>query len=50
MVRGVTVTHADTTTFTGGTAADLVVGRKVHVKGAVGSTRTQVQATAVSFE
>ena len=50
MVRGVTVTYGAATTYVGGSLADLAVGRKVHVKGSVGSTRTQVQAAVVSFE
>ena len=50
VVRGVTATYSDATTYVGGTVADLLVGRKVHVKGAVGSTRTQVQASVVTFQ
>lgn len=50
VVRGVTVTYGDATTYVGGTVADLRVGHKVHVKGTVGSTRTQVQASSITFE
>ena len=50
VVRGITVAYGDATTYVNGTVADLVVGRKVHVKGAVGSTRTQVQASTITFE
>ena len=50
VVRGVTVTYGAATTYVGGSLADLAVGRKVHVKGSVGSTRSQVQAAVVSFE
>ena len=50
VVRGVSVTYGAATTYVGGSLADLAVGRKVHVKGSVGSTRSQVQAAVVSFE
>ena len=50
VVRGVTVTYGAATSFVGGSVADLALGRKVHVKGSVGSTRSQVQAAVVSFE
>ena len=50
VVRNVTVSYGDATRYEGGAVTDLAVGRKVHVKGAVGSTRTQVQAAVVSFE
>ena len=50
VVRGVTVTYSAATTYSGGSVADLLVGRKVHVKGAVGSTRSQLQAAVVGFE
>ena len=50
VVRGVTVTYVDATTYRGGTVADLLVGRKLHVKGTLGSVRTQVQAASVTFE
>ena len=50
VVRGVTVSYGAATRYVGGTVADLALGRKVHVKGTVGSNRTQVQASVVSFE
>ena len=50
VVRGVTVSWGIATSCVGGSVADLAVGRKVHVKGTVGSTRTQVQAAVVTFE
>ena len=50
VVRGVSVTYGAATTYVVGSLADLAVGRKVHVKGSVGSTRSQVQAAVVSFE
>ena len=49
VVRATTVSYGDTT-YVNGNLADLVVGRKVHVKGAVGSTRSQVQAATVTFK
>ena len=50
VVRGVTVGYGDATTYLNGSLADLAVGRKVHVTGAVGSRRNQVQASVVSFD
>ncbi len=50
VVRDVTVSYGSATRYVGGTLADLVLGRKVHVTGAVGSTRSQLQAAVVSFE
>ncbi len=50
VVRDTTATYGSATVYVNGTVADLLVGRKVHVKGGVGSTRTQVLATEVSFD
>ena len=50
VVRDVIVSYGAATRYVGGTVADLALGRKVHVKGTVGSTRSQVQAAVVSFE
>ena len=50
VVRGVTVSYGDATTYVNGSLADLTVGRKVHITGAVGSRRNQVQARVVSFD
>ena len=50
VVRAVTVNYGAATSYVGGSVADLAVGRQVHVKGSVGSTRTQVQAAVISFE
>ncbi|OYU92738.1 MAG: hypothetical protein CFE45_22175, partial [Burkholderiales bacterium PBB5] len=49
-LRGLTIDTSGTVTYTGGTAAGLVVGAKVEVKGSVGSTRTTVLASAIQFE
>ena len=49
-LRGVNVSYAGTVSFSHGTAADLALGKKVAVKGGIGSTRTLVQATAIDFE
>ena len=49
-LRGVTVSYSGTVTYKDGTEANLAVGRKVEVKGAVGSTRSQVQAATIDFE
>ncbi len=50
VVRGVTVSYAGSVSYTGGTAANLVVGTRVEVRGGAGSSRTQVVATAIAFE
>ena len=51
VVHGTTVRYGDATIYVNGSLADLVVGgRKLHVKGAVGSTRSQVQAATITFE
>ena len=50
VVRGVTVSRSSATIYVNGVEADLAVGRKVHVKGALGSTRTQVLASHISFD
>ena len=50
VVRGVTVSYGDATTYVNGSLADLAVGRKVHVAGAVGNRRNQVQARVVIFD
>jgi len=49
VVRNVTVTYSDTTTYVNGTVASLAVGANVDVKGGVGSTRTQVLASQITF-
>ena len=51
VVHGTTVRYGDATRYVHGSLADLVVGgRKLHVKGAVGSSRSQVQAATITFE
>ena len=50
VVRGVTVSRSSATTYVNGVEADLAVGRKVHVKGTLGSTRSQVLASKISFD
>jgi hypothetical protein len=47
VVRGVTVDYSSTTRFEGGTAADLVVGRQVEVKGTLSTTGTRLAATSI---
>jgi hypothetical protein len=49
VVRGVTVSHAGTTRFEGGTAADLALNRRVAVKGTLSADGTRVQATSIAF-
>lgn len=49
-LRGVTVSYAGSVDYVGGSAAALVVGARVEVRGGVGSTRTLVQATRIRFE
>lgn len=50
VLRNVTVSYAGNVSYEGGTEAGLVVGARVEVKGGLGSTRTQVQATKIEFE
>ena len=50
VVRGTTVSYGDATTYVNGSLADLLVGRKLHVKGAVGSNQNQVQAVTITFD
>jgi hypothetical protein len=50
VVRETTVTYTDATTYVNGTVASLAVGASVDVKGTVGSTRTQVQASEIRFK
>lgn len=50
VVRGVTVDYSSTTRFEGGTAADLVPGRQVEVKGALSTTGTRLAATSIHIE
>ncbi len=50
VVRGVTVSRSSATVYVNGVEADLAVGRKVHVKGTLGSTRSQVLASQISFD
>jgi len=50
VVKGVTVGYGGTVTYDKGTEAGLVVGAKVRVTGAVGSTRSQVIATRIRFD
>lgn len=49
-LRGVTVRYAGSVEYVGGSAAGLVVGARVEVRGGVGSTRTLVQAARIRFE
>jgi len=50
MVHGVTVSYDTSTTFVGGTSADLKVGAKVEVKGSLASDGKMLNATRISFE
>jgi len=50
VVRGVTVMWDDTVTFRGGAAADLVVGVKVDVEGALAADGVTLQAAKIEFE
>jgi hypothetical protein len=48
-LRGVTVWYGGTVTYTGGTTADLAIGKKVDVYGVLSTDRTRVEATRVIF-
>lgn len=50
VVRGTTVSYAGTPRFEGGTAADLALNRKVHVKGRLADDRSLVMATSIQVE
>lgn len=50
VLRGVTVSYAGIVGYSKGSAANLVVGAKLRVTGGVGSTRSQLLATAIRFE
>lgn len=50
VVHGVTVSFAGSVSFEDGTAADLVVGARVEVKGAPAADGTTLNATRISFE
>lgn len=50
VVRGVTVSYTNTTRFEGGSAADLVAGRRVEAKGALSSAGTRLAARSIEFE
>jgi Domain of unknown function (DUF5666) len=50
VVRGVTVVYSSTTRFDSSTAADILAGRKVEVKGVLSSTGTRLAATSIHVE
>jgi hypothetical protein len=50
VVRGVTVSYGGTVTWSGGTEATLADGKAVEVKGTPSADRTQLVATAITFE
>lgn len=50
VVREVTVAYSGTTRFEGGTAADLLAGRQVEVKGVLSSAGTRLVATSIEIE
>lgn len=50
VVRNVSVSRNSATVYVNGVEADLLVGRKVRVKGGLGSTRSQVLASQISFD
>jgi Domain of unknown function (DUF5666) len=50
VVRAVTVVYSSTTRFDSSTAADILTGRKVEVRGALSSTGTRLAATSIHVE
>ena len=50
VVRGVTVVYSSTTRFDSSTAADIVVGREVEVKGVLSSVGTRLAATSIHVD
>ena len=49
-LRGVRVGYGDATVFRDGSAAKLVDGREVEVKGTPSADRTTLQASLIKFE
>ena len=49
-LRNLTVSYGGTVTWKDGTAANLVDGAKVEVKGALSADRTTLTATVIAFE
>lgn len=50
VVQGVTVDYSGTVRFSGGTAADLAVGRSVEVHGTLSADGTGIRATEIGIE
>ena len=50
VVRDVTVTYSGATRFESSTAADILAGREVEVKGVLSSTGTRLAATSIHVE
>ncbi len=50
VLRGITVSHAGSVAFERGTAAGLVVGAQLEVKGVPGADRSTLVATRIKFE
>ncbi len=50
VVRGVTVSYGDTTTFRNGTAANLLVNQRVEVKGALGTDGRTLVAASIEIK
>lgn len=49
-IRGVTVSYAGSVTFSGGSAADLKLGRKVEVRGTLAADGVTLNATEIKIE
>ena len=49
-LRGLTVFYGNAPRFDGGSAADLVAGRKLRVRGTLSADRTRIDATRIEFE
>jgi len=49
-IRGVTVSYAGSVTFSGGSAADLKLGRKVEVRGALSADGVTLNATELKIK
>ncbi|MEO8925129.1 MAG: DUF5666 domain-containing protein [Caldimonas sp.] len=48
-VRGITVNYAAQAQFSGGTIADLAVGRTIDVTGTLNNNRTSIDAQTIVF-
>ena len=49
MIRGITVNYSASVQFSGGTIANLAVGRSIAVVGTIAANRISVDAQTIAF-